>query len=147
MLQKGSQAPQFQSIDQEGKSHSITDYAGKWLLLYFYPEDDTSGCTKEACMIRDSFQDFRDKGISVLGVSSDNQESHANFAQKYSLPFSLLVDSDKTILRAYQALADNGDTLRTSYLINPEGVIAKVYIDVQPEIHAEEILRDFEAIQ
>ena len=106
------------------------------MLLYFYPKDDTPGCTKEACAIRDDFPDFGAQKARVLGVSTDSVASHKKFAEKYSLPFTLLSDEKKEVVGRY------GVSSRTSFLINPEGVIAKIYENVKPEVHAKEVLQD-----
>lgn len=94
-------APDFTLADQDGKEHSLSDYKGKWVLLYFYPKDDTTGCTKEACAIRDSFPDFGKLQLTVLGVSTDPVKSHKKFAEKYKLPFTLLADAEKKVVNLY----------------------------------------------
>ncbi len=139
-LHKGDSAPAFSSLDQHGNTHALQDYRGKWLLLYFYPKDDTPGCTKEACGFRDRFAELKDR-VTVLGVSKDSMESHDTFAQKYALPFALLADSDQTMIAAYGA---DGVMYpkRVSFLINPEGVIAKIYDKVDCDAHAKEVLQD-----
>ncbi|MEK7485335.1 MAG: peroxiredoxin [Planctomycetota bacterium] len=139
-LTANMQAPDFTAEDQHGKKHSLSDYKGKWLVLFFYPKDNTPGCTKEVCQIRDQFSDLK-KQASILGVSGDSVSSHAKFASKYSLPYSLLADPQKNMIKNYGA---NGllFTKRCSFLINPEGKIAKVYESVDPSKHATEILED-----
>ncbi len=102
MLAEGTRAPAFTALDQFETKHTLSQYKGSFVLLYFYPKDNTPGCTKEACAIRDSWQDFRDNKIIVLGVSADSTQSHASFAEKFSLPFPLLSDPDKKILHAYE---------------------------------------------
>ena len=140
----GEKAPTFSSKDQDGMTHTLGKYKGSWVLLYFYPKDNTSGCTKEACAIRDTFPSFAGLDAVVLGVSPDSVESHKKFAEKYHLPFSLLSDPQKSIINAYGA---NGlMTKRMSYLIDPEGNIAKVYPKVDPAHHAEEILLDLKKL-
>ncbi len=153
MLKEGSKAPNFTALDQFEASHTLSQYKGSFVILYFYPKDNTPGCTAEACAIRDSWQDFRDKNIIVLGVSADSSKSHKKFSEKYSLPFPLLVDSDKKILHAYEAIGMKkmfGRTyegiLRISYLIGPDGKIVKAYPKVKPNEHAAEILRDVASI-
>ena len=148
LLHDHTKAPLFEAKDQNGKTHSLASYAGSWVLLYFYPKDDTPGCTKEACMIRDSYPDFKKLGITVLGVSADSEKSHKKFEEKYDLPFTLLSDTEHAIGKAYGAWGMKkfmGRTYegmsRVSYLIDPKGMIAKVYDKVKPEIHAEEVLR------
>ncbi len=146
-----SKAPTFTLPDQEGKMHSLSDYAGKWVLLYFYPKDDTPGCTKEACAIRDSWAEFKKLNAVVLGVSADAVKSHAKFVKKYELPFTILADEDKTVVNAYGVWGEKkfmGRSYqgihRVSFLIDPKGNIAKVYEAVKPAIHAEEVLLDLE---
>jgi len=139
MIKQGDQAIDFLAIDQNNQEHKLTDYRGNWVLLYFYPKDNTPGCTKEACAIRDVFSEFKKANVIVLGVSKDSVNSHQKFAQKYQLPFILLVDKDKEISKQYQA---DGLFKRISYLINPQGYIAKIYPKVKPEEHAHEVLND-----
>lgn len=150
----GKMAPDFTLSDQNGKGHSLSDYRSKWVLLYFYPKDDTPGCTKEACSIRDYFPDFRKLRIKVLGVSVDSVASHKKFAQKYNLPFTLLADTENKVVKLYGVLAKKKfmgreyvGILRTSFLINPEGKIDKIYEKVKPEIHAEEVLKYIKSLQ
>ena len=145
----GSHAPDFTLPDQNGVSHSLSDYQGQWVLLYFYPKDDTPGCTKEACMIRDAFPRFETLNAVVLGVSVDSVASHKKFAEKYKLPFTLLSDEHKKVVNLYHVWAakrflgrEYEGTLRTSFLIDPEGDIEKIYHDVKPAKHAEEVLHD-----
>lgn len=138
MPKKGDKAPELQLPDQEGVVHTLSQYRGKWVLLYFYPKDDTPGCTKEACAIRDTMPQVSSAQLVVLGVSADSVESHKKFAEKYELPFTLLADKNKECISAY------GVTRRSSFLINPEGLIIKVYESVKPELHIEEVLRDLE---
>jgi len=137
------EAPDFEAVDQEGKLHKLADYAGKYLLLYFYPKDDTPGCTVEACSIRDNYDELK-KHLEVLGVSADSQASHKKFAQKYNLPFTLLADTDKKIISAYGA---DGVIMkkRISFLIGPDGKILKVYEKVVPADHVKQILQDIDA--
>lgn len=144
-----SKAPDFTLLDQFGKEHTLSKYLGRWVLLYFYPKDDTAGCTKEACMIRDTFPRFEGVHAHVFGVSIDSVESHAKFAEKYQLPFSLLADTEKQVVNAYGVWGEKNmmgktymGTKRTSFLIDPEGMIRKVYEGVKPEVHAEEVLAD-----
>ncbi len=154
MLQEGTKAPGFLAKDQFGNEHTLANYAGSWLMLYFYPKDNTPGCTKEACAIRDAWTQFQEAGLQVLGVSRDSVVSHERFASAFSLPFPLLSDPDQTILRAYEAIGmkkmygrEYEGTLRITYLIGPDGVIAKTYPTVKPDRHAQEILRDFRTIK
>jgi peroxiredoxin Q/BCP len=126
---------------------SLGDFAGKWLVVYFYPKDDTPGCTKEACSLRDGWAKFRKKKIAVLGVSIDDEKSHKKFADKFSLPFTLLADTDKAIVKAYGVWGEKSmygrkymGTNRVTYLIDEKGKIASVWPKVKPDGHAEEIL-------
>ncbi|MDO8742667.1 MAG: thioredoxin-dependent thiol peroxidase [bacterium] len=138
----GTEAPEFTLPDQDGKMHSLAEYQGSWVLLYFYPKDDTPGCTIEACTIRDQFKDFTTIGVNVLGVSTDSVASHKKFVDAYQLPFTLLADEHKEVVGAYGVLATYVGTMRTSFLIDPEGKIAKVYEKVKPEKHAAEVIAD-----
>ncbi len=142
-------APDFALPDQYGQMHSLKDYLGKWVLLYFYSKDNTPGCTTEACTIRDSYQQFKDAKVVVLGVSTDSVKSHSKFAQKYELPFTLLADEQKEVVNLYgvwQLKKMLGRKYmgikRTSFLIAPEGKIVKVYEGVKPAEHAAEVLAD-----
>jgi peroxiredoxin Q/BCP len=141
MLNIGTKAPEFTTSDQNNQVHNLADYLGRWVLLYFYPKDDTPGCTAEACSLRDKYADFSNIKAVVLGVSGDSVKSHEKFAVKYSLPFPLLADEDKKIIKAYQA---NGLFRRVSYLIDPMGNIARAYDKVKPAEHAAEVLNDLE---
>ncbi|MBP9691246.1 thioredoxin-dependent thiol peroxidase [Candidatus Woesebacteria bacterium] len=154
MLAPQTLAPAFTLPDQEGNSHSLSDFKGSWVVLYFYPKDDTPGCTKEACTFRDSYAVFREKGIVILGVSKDSVKSHAKFIEKFSLPFTLLSDESTEMIRAYGAFGEKkfmGKTYmgvhRISYLIDPTGMIRKVYPKVNPSEHAGEILTDVETMK
>ncbi len=147
MLAIGTQAPDFKLPDHTGEIHSLSQYEGQWVLLYFYPKDDTPGCTKEACALRDEALAYEQNDIIVLGVSKDSELSHEKFITKYRLPFTLLSDVDKKVIRMYGTETDTGGTKRISYLINPEGEIEKVYPAVKPETHADEVLRDVESLK
>ncbi len=149
----GSKAPVFSLSDQDGKVHGLKDYRGKWVLLYFYPKDNTSGCTKEACAIRDEFPRFGKLDAVVLGVSKDSIESHRRFADKHGLPFTLLSDADTKVQKAYGAWRKKKmagreymGTYRMSVLIDPRGRIAKVYEKVKPAEHAAEVLEDLKKL-
>lgn len=139
MLSINTLAPDFTLLDQNGTQQSLSDYRGSYVLLYFYPKDDTPGCTKEACVITEMYSDFEQAGIQVLGVSSDSVQSHKKFAEKYHLPFTLLADTEKTVIENYEAGGMIG-TKRVSYLINPEGNIMHVFPSVTPADHAGEVL-------
>ena len=143
MLNIGDIAPVFSLVDQDGKVHSLADYRGQTVLLYFYPKDDTPGCVKEACTIAEMYQEFETKGVKVFGVSPDDTASHKAFALKYNLPFTLLADPDMEVIKAYGAHKEGEEYIsRISYLISPEGTIAKVYPEVDPATHAHTILSD-----
>lgn len=142
-------APDFTLFDQDGKEHALSSYRSRWVLIYFYPKDDTPGCTKEACAIRDSFPAFDASKAVVLGISPDSVKSHKKFAEKYELPFRLLADEGHVIADTYGVWGrkkfmgrEYDGVMRTSFLINPEGKIAKVYESVKPEQHATEVLKD-----
>lgn len=149
-LRVGQTAPVFSLPDQDGNIHQLKDYRGGWVLLYFYPKDDTPGCTKEACDIRDRFPDFRKLKIQVLGVSVDPVKMHKKFSGKYHLPFTLLSDEQKTLVKQYGVWGkkkfmgrEYDGTFRTSFFIDPSGKIAHIYEKVKPETHAEQILEYF----
>ena len=148
MLEKGQIAPEFTLTDQNNQTHNLSDYKGQRVLLYFYPKDDTPGCTKEACAIRDIYSEFEAKKVKVLGVSADDAASHKAFAEKYDLPFTLLSDPTFKTTKAYGAYEEedasglNIHSRRVSYLIDGEGKILKAYPDVDPATHAHAILAD-----
>ncbi len=146
MLEENTIAPNFTLKNQDGKDVSLSDYAGKWTLIYFYPKDDTPGCTKEACALRDNFPFYEDTGIEILGISKDSPASHTKFIQKYSLPFTLLSDSEGSVAKTYRADGMLG-TKRISYLVSPNGTIAKSYPKVSPATHAQEVLEDLKKLQ
>ena len=148
-LNPGTEAPDFSLPDQNGRIHTLHDLRGNWVLIYFYPKDNTPGCTKEACALRDAFPELQTHGCVVFGVSTDSEKSHKKFEEKFKLPFTLLADTDKTLVKAYGVWAPKKfmgreylGTLRTSFLINPDGMIVKVYEKVKPELHAHEVLFD-----
>lgn len=148
------QAPAFTLPDQDGKTHALSDYVGGWVLLYFYPKDNTPGCTIEAKTIRDDLSDFEKLNATVLGISTDSVASHKKFAKKYKLPFTLLSDEDKKVVNIYGVWAEKNfmgkkyvGTLRDSFLINPKGEIAKIYRKVKPGDHAKQVLRDLGDLQ
>jgi peroxiredoxin Q/BCP len=145
----GEAAPTFRLQDQNGDWHALEDYRGKWVTLYFYPKDDTPGCTTEACAFRDNIFAFDKIGAVVLGVSLDDVESHAQFAEKYSLPFPLLADTGTETAKAYGVLSSMGSfkmAKRETFLIDPEGNIAKHYAQVSPSDHSEQVLSDLEGL-
>ena len=146
----GDPAPDFELRDQDGQLHSIEDYRGQWVALYFYPKDDTPGCTTEACEFRDNIFAFREANCQVLGVSLDDVESHKEFAEKYSLPFPLLADTKGTTADAYGVKSRMlGLTLakRQTFLIDPNGDVAIHYEKVDPDTHSKEVLADLERLQ
>ena len=155
MLNDGEMAPDFELLDQSGARRSLAASRGSWVVLYFYPKDDTPGCTKEACSFRDALPDFEGLGAVVYGVSADDSDSHQAFADKYALTFPLLVDADMQVIHAYQAYGDkvvNDEVrqgiLRLTYLIDPEGRIARSWRVSDAETHASEVrsaIEDFAA--
>ena len=153
MPKEGNTAPDFKLQDQNGEEHTLADYKEKWVLLYFYPKDNTPGCTIEACAFRDQFKDFKKIGAVVLGVSTDNVASHKKFATAYELPFTLLADTNKEVVGMYGVFGEKkmmGRTYmgvrRTSFLVDPKGKIAKVYEKVKPEEHAAEVIADLKEL-
>jgi peroxiredoxin Q/BCP len=148
-LKIGDQAPDFTLKDQRGKAHTLSSYLGKTVLLYFYPKDDTAGCTKEACEIRDNFSAFKKMDTVVLGVSADSVDSHQKFAEKFSLPFPILSDPTKETINAYEAWGkkkfmgkEYEGILRISFLIDEKGTIEKIYEQVKPAQHAKEVIKE-----
>lgn len=147
MLSIGQNAPDFTLNDQHGNAHTLSNYRGQKVVLYFYPKDDTPGCTTQACAIADSYGEFEDKA-KVFGVSADSEASHAAFALKYNLPFTLLSDTNLEVIKAYGAYKEEDTTglgihsSRITYIIDEEGKIMKVYPDVDPATHAPIILKD-----
>jgi thioredoxin-dependent peroxiredoxin len=146
-LKPGDTAPGFSAQTQDGTSISLADFLGKQVVLYFYPRDDTPGCTKEACGFRDIFTDLQKKGIVVLGVSTDSVKAHARFAAKYQLPFPLLADEDRKIVEAYGVWGEKRfmgrkyqGVHRVTFLIGPDGKIKRIWPSVKPEEHPAEVL-------
>jgi peroxiredoxin Q/BCP len=153
MLEINTKAPSFKLPDENGQVHTLADYKGKWLVIYFYPKDDTPGCTKEACVIGEVYGEFAKLEVSVLGVSKDTSSSHLAFKEKYKLPFTLLSDeSTRTIARygAWQERSLYGrkfmGTARVTYIIDPKGRVAKVYSRVSPATHALQLLKDLRTL-
>lgn len=151
MLNVGDTAPDFTLSDQFGETHKLSDYRGKKVVLYFYPKDDTPGCTKEACSFRDNFQEYRKRKMVVLGVSKDSTKSHVKFSEKYSLPFTLLSDDDTEVSQAYGVWGlkkfmgkEYYGINRMTFIIDEDGQILRIYEKVKPENHAEEILSDID---
>lgn len=154
LLKLSTKAPAFSLPDQEGKVRALKEYQGSWVALYFYPKDDTPGCTKEACSFRDGFVALKRAGIAVLGVSADSVKSHQKFAEKFSLPFSLLSDEEKKVVELYGVWGKKKfmgreylGIFRTTFLIDPKGKIVKIYENVKPDSHAEDILADIQELQ
>jgi peroxiredoxin Q/BCP len=146
-ISAGQPAPMFTLFDENETQRSLSDYRGKPVVLYFYPKDDTPGCTKEACGFRDDYSAYEKAGVEILGVSPDSPKSHAKFKAKYDLPFHLLADTEKEVLKAYGAWGlkksygkEYEGVLRTTFLIDSDGNIAKVFKNVKPAEHSEEIL-------
>lgn len=146
---KQKEAPDFSLPDQNGTIHSLVDYVGKWVLLYFYPKDDTPGCTKEACGFQDITSEYSKKGIVVIGISKDSVASHKRFVNKYHLTFTLLSDESKEVIKAYGAWGEKkfmgrvfDGVKRMSFLIGPDQTIKKKYLKVDVFTHAKEILKD-----
>lgn len=144
-MQIHEKAPDFELPDQDGRTHRLADYRGKWVVLYFYPKDDTPGCTTEACGFRDSFTDLQKHDVVVLGVSKDTVESHKAFVKKHNLNFLLVSDIDSSVSNEYGAWDNNTHGIkRETFLIDPDGDLAMHYINVDPLIHVQQILSDLE---
>lgn len=150
MLKVGDKAPDFLLNDQDGKAHSLKDYSGKKLVIYFYPKDQTPGCIKEACNFRDNIDAFTSNGIAVLGVSIDSEKSHQNFIAKQDLNFPLLADVEKKMVSDYGVWGEKSmygrkfmGTFRKTFLVNEEGKIDKIYDKVKVATHAEDIINDW----
>jgi peroxiredoxin Q/BCP len=147
-------APDFELPDAEGNLVKLSDFQGKWVVLYFYPRDNTPGCTKEACGFRDAYADFESGEVVVLGVSTDDAKSHTKFATKYNLPFPLLIDEGGVIASAYDSYGlkkfmgkEYMGIKRSTFIIDPTGKLAKIYRKVKPETHAQEVLADLTALK
>jgi peroxiredoxin Q/BCP len=151
MIKEGDEAPDFEVRDAEGNNVKLSDLRGQKVVLYFYPKDDTPGCTKEACSFRDSFAEFGRRGIKVLGVSLDDESSHRKFADKYSLPFTLLADTDHAVADAYGVYGEKQfmgkkymGVNRVTFLLDEQGRVKKVFDKVNVEEHADEVLKAFD---
>jgi peroxiredoxin Q/BCP len=140
-LAVGTKAPTFTTQDTSGKTVSLENYAGKTVVLYFYPKDDTPGCTKEACSFRDNYSAYQDKDVTVFGVSMDDVASHQKFTEKFNLPFPLLADTNGAIAKAY-GVDGGGYAKRVTFVIDGTGKVAKVYDTVKTDTHAGDILAD-----
>jgi peroxiredoxin Q/BCP len=146
-LKEGMKAPYFEGKDQSNRTIKLTDFSGKKVILYFYPKDNTPGCTAEACNLRDNFSELLEKGFAVVGVSKDNEKSHMNFASRYSLPFSLIADTSGEILNAYGAWGKKSlygksflGIIRTTFIIDENGIIEKIISKVDTKNHTQQIL-------
>jgi len=149
-LEAGQSAPDFRLADQHGKIHTLADFHGKWLALYFYPKDDTPGCTKQACTFRDGLQDLADLGAEVIGVSVDDTSSHADFAKKYHLQFPLLADTAAETTARYHSLINLGIVKfarRNTFLIDPQGKIARIYLSASAARNSAEVIKDLKHLQ
>jgi len=155
MVNVGDKAPDFTAFDQNSNEIKLSSFLGKKVVLYFYPKDDTPGCTKEACSFRDNFDELKKFDIVVLGVSADTTESHKKFEKKYSLQFSLLSDKNKEIIKLYEvfdkkktfSLENILGLVRTTFLIDEEGTIIYIFNKVKTDIHAQEVLEKFNSLK
>lgn len=150
---EGKPAPEFELLDENGKLVRLSDFKGKKVVLYFYPKDDTPGCTKEACGFKDDYSAYQEKGIVILGVSPDSPQSHAKFKAKYHLPFTLLSDPERKVIEAFGVWGkkkfmgrEYEGVLRTTFLVDDDGLIRKVFENVKPAGHSVEILEAFERL-
>lgn len=149
-LKEGAKAPSFKGVNQKGETIQLSDYAGKKVILYFYPKDDTPGCTAEACSLRDYYSELKEKGFEVIGVSADNGAKHEKFASKYDLPFQLIADTEKEIIQAFGAWGlkkfmgrEYEGIIRKTFVIDEEGSIERVFEKVKTKVHAEQILESY----
>jgi len=147
MLTLGKPAPDFELPDQFGKNHKLSDYRGKPVVIFFYPKDNTPGCTKEACSFRDNFAEYKKAGVEVLGISVDDEKSHEKFINKYDLPFTLLSDKNKEVVEKYGVWVEKNmygrkffGTARKTFLLDEQGVLQHVFNKVKPEHHAVDVL-------
>jgi len=150
-IEEGMKAPSFEGVDQDGRNIKLSDFSGKKLVLYFYPKDNTSGCTAEACSLRDSYNDFLKKGFVVIGVSIDSEKSHKGFASKYSLPFPLIADTSKKIVNDYGVYREKKmygksflGIVRTTFIIDGKGIIEKIISKVDTNNHSEQIFKMYQ---
>jgi peroxiredoxin Q/BCP len=148
-LKEGQKAPDFTGVNEKGETVSLGDFKGKKLILYFYPKDDTPGCTKEACSLRDDYKELKDAGYEILGVSPDKEAKHQKFIEKYSLPFSLIADTEKEILQAYDVYGPKmfmGKEVigvrRSTFIIDEEGTIEKIITKVKTKEHGQQIMQE-----
>ena len=148
-LKPGDSAPPFSLLDQNAEQHKLENYRGAWVVAYFYPKNDTPGCTTQACAFRDDIYVLRSMGVNVIGISMDNVKSHKEFAEKYNLPFPLLSDADGQVARSYGSFSSYGPfkfASRHTFIIDPEGRIAKIYRQVSPKTHSDQVIADLKAL-
>lgn len=148
-LKKGDKAPEFSGVDQDGETINLSDYRGKKVILYFYPKDNTPGCTAEACNLNENYSELIKKGFEVIGVSPDSEQSHSRFISKYSLKFNLIADTDKSVLKSYGAWGlkklygkEYDGVLRTTFVIDENGIIESVFTKVDTKNHTQQILNE-----
>ncbi len=153
MLQKGDKAPDFSLSDQNGNLVSLSDYRGKKLVIYFYPKANTPGCTAESCSLRDSYDDFKEKGFSIIGVSADSVSAQKNFSEKYNFPFPLLADTEKNMIKSYHAWGkkrmygkEYEGIMRFTFIIDENGLILEVVTKVDTKNHATQLLSDLRSV-
>ena len=149
-LAVGTAAPAFALKDQDQRTHTLADYRGRWVVLYFYPKDDTPGCTTEACNFRDDLPRLRALGVQLFGISLDSSTSHAEFATKYNLPFPLLADETGQVAKTYgslRALGPFSRAKRHTFIVDPDGKVARIYRDVDPESHSRQVMDEVQALQ
>lgn len=149
ILKEGVKAPEFKAKNQHGENISLTDFKGKKVVLYFYPRDNTPGCTAEACNLRDNYSDFVINGFEVIGVSADSEKSHQNFISKYDLPFQLIADPEKEVIKKYEAWGEKKmygksyeGIIRKTFIINEKGIIVKIIENVQTKDHTNQIFKE-----
>ena len=152
VLSAGLEAPQFELKDGEGNVLTSQDFLGQTIVVYFYPKDETPGCTKEACSFRDSYADFKEAGVEIIGISPDSEKSHSRFIQKHELPFVLLSDPEHEICEAFEVWGpkkymgrEYEGVYRTTFIIGPDGIIKHVFENVKPEDHSQEVLAEVRA--
>jgi peroxiredoxin Q/BCP len=149
-IEINSKAPAFSLLDHHKKEHHLSDYQGQWLIIFFYPKDNTPGCTVEACHFRDNYSEFSAMNTKIVGINTDKQESHTRFIKQQKLPFPLLIDQQGEVSQRYDSLFKLGFIKfckRHSFIINPEGKIVKIYRKVTPSMHIEQVLSDLKALQ
>lgn len=152
-LKPGDPAPDFSLPDGNGNTVNLSDFRGKWVVLYFYPRDNTPGCTTEACGFRDAYTDYQSNNVVVLGISTDDAKSHTKFSTKFNLPFPLLTDADGQVSTAYESYGlkkfmgkEFMGITRNTFVVNPDGKIEKIYLKVKPDSHASQVLADLASL-